>query len=129
LICWIYIGQITKLQFAAKERRREDKMGTNLIPVISATGTVGSEVTRHLIESGQQVRVIVRDRAKAANFGAAADVVAGDLLTPESLGPAFSGVERVFVVAPPTPDLETIEANAFDAAKKAGARHNAAMLQ
>lgn len=36
--------------------------------------------------------------------------------------PAFRGVERVFVVAPPTPEMEALERNAIDAAVAAGAK-------
>jgi uncharacterized protein YbjT (DUF2867 family) len=37
------------------------------------------------------------------------------------LADAFRGAERVFIVAPPTPEMETLERNAIDAAVAAGA--------
>ena len=42
----------------------------NVMLVTGATGTVGREVVHHLLQSGQQVRVLVRDVANAASFGA-----------------------------------------------------------
>jgi uncharacterized protein YbjT (DUF2867 family) len=48
--------------------------------------------------------------------------VIGDLSAPESLAAAFSGAERVFVLAPPTPVQEALERNALDAAVAAGAK-------
>jgi uncharacterized protein YbjT (DUF2867 family) len=68
------------------------------ILVLGATGTVGSTVVRELLSRGQQVRVLTRDPAKAAAFGAGVEVVKGDLLEPRALAPVFAGVDGVFVV-------------------------------
>lgn len=94
-----------------------------LILVVGATGTVGTVVVRHLVKAGRRVRAMVRDAAKAHNWGEAVEVVVGDLAEPETLGEAFAGADKVFVLAPPTPDLERLEANAFEAGKGAGAQH------
>lgn len=93
-----------------------------MILVTGATGTVGSEVVKQLLEAGQKVRVLVRDPAKAAKFGGKVEVVQGDLDKPETLGPAFAGVDKAFVLAMGL-DLPKLEGNAFDAAKKAGVKH------
>jgi uncharacterized protein YbjT (DUF2867 family) len=90
--------------------------------IIGATGTVGRHVVQQLLEQRQPVRVLARDPAKAAALGAV-EVIQGDLSKPETLAPAFAGVEKVFVLAPPTPDLVALEGAAFDAAKAAGVRH------
>jgi hypothetical protein len=68
------------------------------------------------------VRALVRDPAKAAKLGSAVEVVTGDLAKPETLGAAFAGADKAFVLAPPVAALETLEANAFEAAKKAGVK-------
>jgi uncharacterized protein YbjT (DUF2867 family) len=98
-------------------------MSNPLILVTGATGTVGSQVVKHLIEAGHGVRALARDPAKAPSLKGSAEVISADLLKPETLEGAFKGADKVFVVAPPTPDLETMEANAFEAASRAGAKH------
>jgi uncharacterized protein YbjT (DUF2867 family) len=96
-------------------------MSDSLILVTGATGTVGTEVVRQLVQSGQDVRVLVRDAAKAPS---GVDVAVGDLTQPRTLTPAFDGVQKVFVLAPfPFPDAEKMEINAFVAAEQAGVEH------
>lgn len=94
-----------------------------LILVVGSTGTVGSEVVKQLVGAGQNVRALARDPDKAKKLGGAADIVFGDLARPETLSEAFAGAKRVFVLAPPVPNLEEIEAHAFAAAKRADAKH------
>jgi uncharacterized protein YbjT (DUF2867 family) len=94
---------------------------TGLILVTGPTGTVGTEVVRQLVQSGKDVRVLVRDAARAPND---VDVAVGDLTQPRTLTPAFDGVQKVFVLAPfPFPDAEKMEMNAFVAAEQAGVEH------
>ena len=68
--------------------------------VTGASGLVGSHVTRHLLQRGDQVRVTVRDRSKLDNL-ADLDVeqVKADILDRRSLRRALRGVERVIHVA------------------------------
>jgi uncharacterized protein YbjT (DUF2867 family) len=93
---------------------------SNLILVTGATGTVGTEVVRQLLQSGHDVRVLVRDAAKAAS---GSEVAVGDLLRPQTLAPAFEGVQKAFILAPPGPEMEKMEINAFIAAEQAGVEH------
>ncbi len=92
------------------------------ILVVGATGTVGSELVRQLDSAGHRVRALVRDQRKAERIASLATPVIGDLAQAETLTRAFAGAERVFVLAPPTPEQETLERNAFDAAIAAGAK-------
>jgi dihydroflavonol-4-reductase len=68
--------------------------------VTGAAGFIGSHVTRLLVEKGDAVRVLVRP---ASRLDAIADlpveIVKGDLCDPPTLGPALSGITRVFHVA------------------------------
>jgi len=74
-----------------------------MILVTGANGTVGSEVVKQLLEAGQKVRVLVRDPAKAAKFGASVEVAEGDLSKPATLAAAFKGADKVFLSRPGRP--------------------------
>jgi uncharacterized protein YbjT (DUF2867 family) len=63
--------------------------------VIGGTGTVGSQVVQQLLARKQAVRVLTRDPAKAPT---GVEAVAGDLIDPSTLPPAFDGVDSVFMV-------------------------------
>lgn len=92
------------------------------ILVVGATGTLGLRLVRQLAVAGVRPRALVRSREKAEAIASFATPVIGDLLAAETLGPAFRGAKRVFVLGQPTPDMETLERNAIDAAAAAGAR-------
>ncbi len=96
-------------------------MGQPLIAVTGATGTLGSEVVRQLAAAGKRVRAIVRTPSKAA-FGPGVEVVEADLSKPETLAPAFVGVDKALVLVNGL-ELATLEGNAFAAARKAGVKH------
>ncbi|GGV14351.1 NmrA family NAD(P)-binding protein [Streptomyces spectabilis] len=65
--------------------------------VSGATGTVGREVVRELLERGQRVRALTRDPAKAA-FPEGVEVVRGDLTDPASLKDALTGVTGLHLI-------------------------------
>ncbi|MGI4803005.1 MAG: SDR family oxidoreductase [Janthinobacterium lividum] len=67
------------------------------ILVTGATGNIGRNVVEQLIKRGADVRVLVRDPAKAA-FPAGVTVVQGDLLDVDALRSAFSGVSTLFLL-------------------------------
>jgi uncharacterized protein YbjT (DUF2867 family) len=92
------------------------------ILIVGATGRLGSRLIRQLAAAGVKPRALVRSRDKGEAVAALATPVLGDLMAPETLTGAFRGAERVFIVAPPTPEMETLERNAIDAAAAAGAR-------
>lgn len=93
-----------------------------MILVTGATGTVGSEVVEQLLAAGQRVRVLARDPAKAAKFGAAVEIAQGDLARSETLPAALEGVEKVFLLAT-GPELANLEAHVITAAKRASVKH------
>ncbi len=97
-----------------------------MLLVIGATGTIGNEVVRLLIARGVKVRAVTRDRtaSKAQAIEAAgADLVEADLERPETLGPAFDGIEKAFLVTPFSLRQAELKSNAIQAAKMAGVRH------
>lgn len=80
--------------------------------VTGATGNVGSEVVRALVEAAAPVRALVRDPAAALPVGT--ELVVGDLNDPVSLAEAFDGVEGVFLL-PGYADMPGLLARARDA--------------
>jgi uncharacterized protein YbjT (DUF2867 family) len=92
------------------------------ILVVGSTGNIGSELLKQLAGAGHRVRALVRDPQKAERIAALATPTVGDLTKPETLGSAFDGAERVFILSPNSPETEILERNAFDAAIAAGAK-------
>jgi len=90
-----------------------------MILITGATGHIGKELIPLLLESGQSIRVLVRDERKVAHLDARVERVVGDLDKPETLLPAVKGVERIFLVTFETQQ----DVNVLEAAKGAGVRH------
>jgi uncharacterized protein YbjT (DUF2867 family) len=97
-------------------------MTQSSIMVVGATGHLGTRLVTQLSATGVKPRALVRSREKGEALTTMATPVLGDLLAPDTLADAFRGVERVFVVAPPLPEMEELERNAIDAAVAAGAK-------
>ena len=66
--------------------------------IIGASGTVGSEVTKKLLQQGESIRCLVRNDAKLALLPAGASGVIADLEQPASLTAAFKGISAVFLL-------------------------------
>lgn len=64
--------------------------------VIGATGNVGGELVKQLLDQGQQVRALVRDASRAEVLPAGVSIAVGSLEDPASLAAAADGVEGVF---------------------------------
>jgi UDP-glucose 4-epimerase len=66
------------------------------ILVTGATGKVGSRLSKRLAKRGDQVRALVRDKARAADLREdRIELVEGDLLKVETLAAAVRGVDAV----------------------------------
>jgi uncharacterized protein YbjT (DUF2867 family) len=90
-----------------------------MILVTGATGNIGKELARRLVDKGLPVRVLLRDWKKAAALEDRVEVAPGDLNKPETLGAPMQGIEKLFPVTPDTGQV----ANLLKAAKQAGAKH------
>jgi uncharacterized protein YbjT (DUF2867 family) len=89
------------------------------ILVLGATGTVGRQVVKQLLERGADVRAFVRDPAKAT-FPSDVTVVRGDLLDVDSVRGAFSGVSTLFLLNAVTADEFTQALIVLNLARAAG---------
>ena len=70
-----------------------------MIFVTGATGNVGSEVVRALLEGGEQVRALVPSADDEALLPAGVEGFVGDLNEPDSLVEAFEGARGVYLLA------------------------------
>lgn len=71
-----------------------------MILVVGATGTLGSVLSKQLLEQGEQVRAMTRHPENAAELKAAgAEIIPGDLCDPASLRRACAGADKVVASA------------------------------
>lgn len=94
-----------------------------MILVTGATGTVGVQVVRQLVEAGRSVRALTRDPDAATGLGDGVEVVAGDLGLAQTLPAAVAGVDSVFLLSGGGPETPLHDANLGQAAAEAGVRH------
>jgi uncharacterized protein YbjT (DUF2867 family) len=90
--------------------------------VVGATGHLGGRLVRRLAAQGIRPYALVRNAAKGKAVEPFASPVIGDLANPATLQEPFRRAERVFIVAPPVPEMEVIERNAIEAAVEGGAK-------
>jgi uncharacterized protein YbjT (DUF2867 family) len=96
----------------------------NMILVVGATGTNGTEIVGQLAAAGQSVRALARNPAKASGLTQpGVEVVAGDLDNADSLDKAIAGVDRAFFLASVDPRYVGWFRNFLDAAVRAGTGH------
>jgi uncharacterized protein YbjT (DUF2867 family) len=84
--------------------------------IMGITGQVGSAAAKYLLERGERVRAIVRNRSRAAAWATrGAEIVVADWSDAEALTAAFTGVEGVFVMLPANfaPDADFAEPRAL----------------
>jgi len=89
------------------------------ILVTGATGRVGGHVVQQLVQRGADVRVLVRDPAKAS-FPAGVEVAQGDLLDIDAVRAAFRGVRTLFLLNAVAADEFTQALIALNIARESG---------
>jgi uncharacterized protein YbjT (DUF2867 family) len=92
-----------------------------MLLVTGATGHIGVELTRELDAKDAKFRVLIRDPARATGLPERAERVTGDLGQLATLGPAFDGADKLFLLVTGIGADHT--AHAIAAAQAAGMRH------
>jgi uncharacterized protein YbjT (DUF2867 family) len=91
--------------------------------VIGATGTVGSEVVKTLLQRGADVRALTRKQPKPGTFPGAVEIALGDLSDPVSVAEAIKDTDELFLLIGNVADELTQALTAYGLAKKAGLKH------
>jgi uncharacterized protein YbjT (DUF2867 family) len=94
-----------------------------MILVTGASGTVGKAVLNEVARSGAKHKAMYRSTEEAAKAPAGTSTVVADFGKKETLAPALQGVESVYLVCSPIPDLVQLEGNVIDASAAAGVKH------
>jgi uncharacterized protein YbjT (DUF2867 family) len=82
-----------------------------MILITGAGGNVGREVLKQTAQTGAKIRAAYQDVSKA-NAPSGIEVATVDFEQPETLKVALQGVDRVFLVGPPTAQLPSLEQKA-----------------
>ena len=93
-----------------------------MILITGASGNVGKEVLKKVAETGHKVRAAYQSPQSAA-APAGVEVVAVDYTQPETLRKALDGVEKVFLVGPPTQQLVPLERKAMEVIVESKVKH------
>ena len=93
-----------------------------MILITGASGTVGRAVLAAVARSGEEHRAMYRSEADASKAPEGADVAIADFADKASLRKALDGVESVYLVCSPIPDLTVLEGNVIEASEGAGVR-------
>jgi uncharacterized protein YbjT (DUF2867 family) len=82
-----------------------------MIVITTPAGGIGHQVLENLLDSGEHLRLVVRDRSGiAADTRPGVEVVEGSHGDPAVVDKAFDGADAVFWLTPPDPRAESVEA-------------------
>jgi uncharacterized protein YbjT (DUF2867 family) len=94
-----------------------------MILITGASGSVGKAVLQEAIRKESKVRAMYRSKEEAAKAPSGCVAVLADYADKQSLRKALDGVNSVYVVCSPIPQLVELESNMLDACKEAGVKH------
>jgi uncharacterized protein YbjT (DUF2867 family) len=96
---------------------------SKMMVITGATGQVGGEVLRRLVQRDVHVRALVRNPAKAQSVRRrGVETVEGDFARPETLVRALEGADTMFLTCANVPEQVELESDAIEAAVRAGVR-------
>jgi uncharacterized protein YbjT (DUF2867 family) len=96
-----------------------------MILITGASGNIGKEVLKQVVQKASQVGTKVRAAYQPTNKTTppvAVEIASVDFNRPETLRAALNGVDRVFLVGPPTSELPALERNAVDVIAKSAVK-------
>lgn len=98
-------------------------MKTNIL-ITGATGNTGMPVVERLAQMNIPFRAMVHspDKENLVKKGLA-EVAVGELNDPASLERALEGIDRVYLLSPPSPDQFKVQSSFVDIAKRTGVKH------
>src|ERR1700749_5178932 len=96
---------------------------TMKVLVTGATGRVGGEVVKALLQRGADVRAWTRKQPKPGTFPEAVEIALGDLADPVSIAEALKNVDKVFLLIAGVPDELVQSLIAYSLSKRAGLKH------
>ena len=93
--------------------------------ITGANGVSGSIIVREFARQKARVKALVHSRAKARWLEGlpTVELVEGDMLRPETLGPALKDVSRVLMISSANEQLVETQCRFIDACRKAGVGH------
>jgi uncharacterized protein YbjT (DUF2867 family) len=93
-----------------------------MILITGASGTVGRAVLREVAKTGAPHRAMYRSKEDAAKAPPGTQTVIADFSDKPSLASALQGVDSVYLVCSPIPQLVELESNVIDASQAAGVK-------
>jgi uncharacterized protein YbjT (DUF2867 family) len=93
-----------------------------MILVTGASGTIGKAVLAEVARRGDQHRAMYRFKTEAAKAPVGTETAIADFSDQTSLAAALRGVDTVYLVCSPIPDLVQLESNAIEVSESAGVR-------
>jgi uncharacterized protein YbjT (DUF2867 family) len=94
-----------------------------MILITGASGNVGREVVKQALALGLTIRATFQSPDIAAQAPAGLEGVVMDYAKPETIRPALRGVQKIFLVGPPTRDLPALEARFIKEVRACGRKH------
>jgi uncharacterized protein YbjT (DUF2867 family) len=96
------------------------RKGYAMILVTGASGTVGRPVLEEVVKTGKPVKAMYRSAEDGRSAPAGALTVIADFADKASLAKTLQGIDAIYLVCSPIPQLVELENNVIDACKQAG---------
>jgi uncharacterized protein YbjT (DUF2867 family) len=90
------------------------------ILITTGNGMFGKALAEQLLKMDLRIRIMVRDKSKCIIDHPNAEIVTGDMDKPETLKPAMTGIDSVFLSTPMDVRIASREGNIINAAKENG---------
>ena len=93
-----------------------------MILITGASGMVGGAVLQEVLKTGAATTAMYRSQNDSGKAPSGAKTVYADFSKPDTLASALEGVDTVFLVCSPVPQLVEYESNMIEACERAGVK-------